>query len=78
MKGKTKVTEFKQKVRFDNPAGVKRFLGRVLNEMNEDKISTDKARCMGYLCGVMLKTFEVSDFEKRIEELELGLLNEAK
>lgn len=61
---------YKNKVRLDSPGAVLRLLGRVSNLVLDDKITTDKARCIGYLAGVMMKGFEVTEIEERLLKLE--------
>jgi hypothetical protein len=59
-----------QDIRLNNPQQVKRLLNRTINDLLQDKIGTDKARCLGYLSTVLLKAVEIEDFGKRLEELE--------
>jgi hypothetical protein len=40
-------------------------------------MDSEKARCIGYLCNIMIKSFEVTDFEDRLTVLE-GLLKNEK
>lgn len=59
---------FKEDVK--TPEGVKVLLETTVHELRGGVIDTDVARTTGYLCMQLLKAIEVSDTEKRIEELE--------
>ena len=69
-----KVTKlYKNNVRINNPDGVRRLLQRVINSLLNDEISENKARAIGYLCNITLKSLEVGELEERITELEENL-----
>ena len=65
-----------QEIRLSNPQMVRRLLNRTINQLLKDDISTDKARCIGYLSGVLLKSMEVEELDKRISEIEAQMLKE--
>ena len=56
--------------RFNTLTDCKRFLAKVANSLNDDQITPDKARALGYLVSIMQKILEGSDFEARLEALE--------
>ena len=56
---------------------VRRLLNRTINQLLKGEIETDKARCVGYLSSVLLKSLEVEEIEKRISEIEAQMLKEA-
>ena len=64
-----------QNIRLNNPSQVKRLLNRTINQLLNDEIETDKARCIGYLGSILLKATEVEEMELRLTELE-GKLKE--
>jgi hypothetical protein len=48
---------------------VRRFLSSVTNDLRQGKIQAGRAGKIGYLCSVILKTFEM-EYEDRITEIE--------
>ena len=57
--------------RFNTLSDCKRFLARVANDLNDDQVTADKARALGYIVSIMAKVLEGSDFEARLEKLEM-------
>ncbi|WP_321419347.1 hypothetical protein [uncultured Desulfobacter sp.] len=51
-------------------ADLRRFVGRVANELYRDEIDTDKARALAYLSNVLKGIIESGDLEQRISRLE--------
>ena len=69
-----KVTRlYKNNVRINDADGVRRLLQRTINALLDDEISESKARAIGYLCNITLKSLEVGELEERITELEENL-----
>ena len=66
----------KQDIRLSNPNMVRRLLSRTINQLLKGEIQTDKARCIGYLSSVLLKSLEVEELEARITEIENQVLKE--
>ena len=60
----------KNKVRFTSLGSVRRFLARILNDLDADKIPESKARTLGYLCSIMRDLIRDADLESRILKLE--------
>ncbi|QGT99298.1 hypothetical protein SYNTR_0705 [Candidatus Syntrophocurvum alkaliphilum] len=60
----------KQEIRLNNPSHVRRLLNRTINQLLNDEIEESKSRAIGYLSQILLKSMEVEDLAKRIEELE--------
>ena len=50
--------------------GVARLLAQVINEVRRGEIDLRVANCIGYLAGHLIKALEISDLEKRVEEIE--------
>ncbi len=46
------------------------LLGTAINGVREGRLDVRVANCIGYLAGHLIKAFEVSDLEKRLENLE--------
>ncbi|MGD9276495.1 MAG: hypothetical protein PVJ67_04960 [Candidatus Pacearchaeota archaeon] len=65
------------KKRLDTAKSVRQYLANVVHAVHDDKMDSEKARCIGYLCNIMIKSFEVTDFEDRLTVLE-GLLKNEK
>ncbi|ABR47180.1 hypothetical protein Amet_0962 [Alkaliphilus metalliredigens QYMF] len=59
-----------QDIRLQNPQQVRRLLNRKINQLLKDEIETGKARCIGYLSSILLKSIEVEELETRILKLE--------
>ena len=70
--------EYKQGIRLNNPQAVKRLLNRTINGLLADELGTDKSRCIGYLCSILLKAIEVEDISKRLDQLEDKIQAEGK
>jgi len=66
---------YKNSIRLDNSRAVQRLIARTINLLNSEMISENKARCIGYLCNILLDSFETVDFEQRISTLEERLSN---
>ena len=62
--------EYKQGIKLNNPASCRRLLNRCVNQLLNNEIKTDQARCIGYLTSLILKSIETEELEKRIEDLE--------
>ena len=59
--------------RFNTLTDCKRFLAKVANDLNDNEITPDKARALGYLVSIMQKILESGDLEARIAKLENDL-----
>ncbi len=60
----------KTAIRFKTLADIRRFMGRICNDLDADKIEEGKARTLGYLCSVLRDIIKDSDLEARISKLE--------
>ncbi len=65
----------KTQVRFKNLGDVRRFMARVLNDLDADIITEVKARTLGYLCSVLRDVIKDSDLEARVSRLEREIEN---
>ena len=61
---------YKNKIQIQSAADVRRLLTRVLSQLDEGLIDTDKARCFGYLADKCLKAIHAGELEERLEKLE--------
>lgn len=68
MSGKHKL--YKNKVRLQDAKDARRFMQRVINAYDDDRIETEKARAFGYLIKVFLDAYESGELVERVEELE--------
>lgn len=57
-------------LRLSKASAIKRFLAKVLNQLNNDEITESKAKSLAYIAQIQLKAIEASDMQDRIEELE--------
>ena len=60
----------KTQIRLKNLLDVRRFLARVLNDLDANRIQESKAKALGYLCSIMKDVIRDSDLEQRIAKLE--------
>jgi hypothetical protein len=61
---------YRNKIRLENPRNVQRLLARTINLLNDGEISEGRAKAIGYLAGILIKSFETIDLETRLKELE--------
>lgn len=61
---------YKNKIRLENSRQVQRLLGRTINLLNDGEIKEGKAKAIGYLAGILLKSFETINLEERLKALE--------
>jgi len=61
-------------VRLNNARSIKTLLNRTINQLLNDEIQVDKARCIGYLGSVLIKSLEVEDMSERMDLLEKQIL----
>ena len=54
-----------------NTADVVSLLASTINEVRAGRMEVRMANCLGVLSGHLIKAFEISDLEKRLEGLEL-------
>ena len=66
---------YKNNVRLNNPQGVNRLLQRVINALIQGEIEESKAKTVGYLCNIVLKSLEAGELQERIENLERQVEN---
>jgi hypothetical protein len=51
------------------------LLADTINKVRSGKMDTKTANCIGYLSGHMVKIFEISNIERRLDKLEEMVLN---
>jgi hypothetical protein len=62
--------ERKTQIRLKSLLDIRRFMARVLNDLDSDKTTESKARTLGYLCSVLRDVIKDSDLETRVKKLE--------
>lgn len=60
-------------LRLSKASAIKRFLAKVLNQLNNDEITESKAKSLAYIAQIQLKAIEASDMQNKIEQLEIML-----
>jgi hypothetical protein len=65
----------RRSIRLKTVLDVKRLLARTINQTLRGEIDGQTAARVGYLCGIMLKTFEIADFDRRLSDLEEAATN---
>ena len=60
----------KTNIRLANPRNVQSFLKKVINQYYSDEIDASKSRNLGYLSKILLDSFELVEFQGRLEKLE--------
>jgi hypothetical protein len=60
----------KRSIRLRSISDINRLLGRLVNQLLREEVSESVAGKAGYLLSIMLKSFELSDIESRLEALE--------
>ncbi len=68
MAGNDKI--YKNKKRLLDAKDARRFMQRVINAYDDDRIDTEKARTFGYLIRSFLKTYKAQELDERVEQLE--------
>lgn len=65
----------KTQIRLKTLCDIRRFLARVLNDLDANIIPESKAKALAYLCSIMKDIIRDSDLEQRIAKLEQGIKN---
>jgi len=60
----------KTQIRFKSLLDIRRFMARILNDLDADNISESKSKTLGYLCSVLRDIIKDSELESRILKLE--------
>lgn len=56
--------------RLKSKGDVRRYLAHLINSTESGDIETQTAGRLAYICNILLKAIEGSEFEKRIDEIE--------
>ncbi len=67
----------KTQIRLKTLLDVRRFLARVLNDLDTNRIQESKAKAFAYICSIMKDIIRDSDLEQRIAKLEKEVKNES-
>ncbi|MDA3897339.1 MAG: hypothetical protein PF482_14480 [Desulfobacteraceae bacterium] len=59
-----------RKQRLKKMADVRRFLSKIINQLDGDEIAESKCRTLAYGCSVLKTIIETGDLETRLEALE--------
>ncbi len=60
-------------VRLETPLHVQLFIARLIREVYHGKLDERKGSRLTYMLNILLSSFELVDFEKRIQELERNI-----
>lgn len=60
-------------IRLHTAADARRFLSKLMNGVFRNEIDSGKAARLGYLAGILLKSIETADIERRLADLERTL-----
>ncbi len=60
----------RNKIRLNSPDDLRRFIVRVINDLNEGSITESQAKTYGYLGNCLTKIFETVELAARLERLE--------
>ncbi len=66
----------RNKIRLNSPDDLRRFIVRVINDLNEGSITESQAKTYGYLGNCLTKIFETVELAERVEQLEEALKKE--
>lgn len=69
---------FGKRIEIQKPRHIRKALVNTLNLLKDGQVTPAEANSIGYLCGVIVKTFELIEFEERIEEIEKKLFLDDK
>ncbi len=61
------------KIRLKKPDDLRKFVVKVINDLNEGTITESKAKTYGYLGNCLTKIFETVELAARVEQLEEAL-----
>ena len=67
------ITEPLEPLKIETTADVVILLTQTVNQVRAGKLETRTANCLGVLSGHLIRAFEISDLEKRIEKIELAI-----
>lgn len=60
----------KYNIRVNSPSAVQRLIARTIRKLECGEIEDGRARTIGYLCTILLNSFETINLEKKVAELE--------
>lgn len=77
--GKTKIIKvnepMKKVIRTNNSKDITKLLSKMINDVLQDRLDLRIATGITYIANVLLKAFELSELEKRIDNIEQHLTN---
>ena len=64
---------YKQFKRLRTATDSREYMQQLVNALDKNKVSVEKARALGYLIKIFLDTYELENLEERIETLESSI-----
>jgi len=61
------------KIRLKKPDDLRKFIVKIINDLNDDTITESKAKTFGYLANSLTKIFETVELAERLEKLEAAM-----
>ncbi len=67
------ITTKAKNIRLFNASDARRIYSRLFNEMYHDEIPLEKGKALCYCLNSYLRALEVSEIEKRLEQIEMKI-----
>ena len=68
-----KISQPLRSIEINNAKDITQLLADTINQVREGKLDCRIANTIGFLAGITLKSFEISELEERIEKIELSV-----
>lgn len=80
LSGKCEIVGLGKRIEIKRPRHIKKALVNTLNLLKDGMISPAQSNAIAYLCSVIIKNFELMEFEERLREIEkvVGSIDESK
>lgn len=56
-----------------NLEDVTKIVAKTINDVRQNRVTTNQANTIGYLCGIFVKTYEIREVESKVQNIELIL-----
>lgn len=73
LSGKVEVVGFGKRIEINKPRHIRKALVNTLNLLKDGKITPAESNAIAYLCSVIIKNFELIEFEERLKEIEKAI-----